>query len=114
MYYKFGQLLQIRATVTTKQGSYYKLGQVLQIRATITNWGITEASPVKGCAFKAHMIDNEKQEKAKIVQEVADDKMVEGKDTSEEKMDKASMGKGAKDELVELLEERPRQSLGCF
>ena len=54
------------------------------------------------------MIDNEKQEKAKIVQEVADDKMVEGKDTSEEKMDKASMGKGAKDELVELLEERPR------
>ena len=44
------------------------------------------------------MKDNEKQEKAKIVQEVADDKMVEGKDTSEEKMDKASMGKGAKDQ----------------
>ena len=101
-YYKLGQpLLQNRAAITN-WGRYYKLGQLLQIG------GITEASPVKGCAFKAHMIDNEKQEKAKIVQEMADDKMVEGKDTSEEKMDKASMGKGAKDELVELLEERPR------
>ena len=36
--YKLGQLLQIRATVITKQGSYYKLGQnVLQIGAGITN-----------------------------------------------------------------------------
>ena len=97
-YYKLGQpLLQNRAAITNWGKIYYKLWQALQIRATITNWGITEASPVKGCAFKAHMKDNEKQEKAKIVQEVADDKMVEGKDTSEEKMDKASMGKGAKD-----------------
>ena len=44
---KLGQLLQIRATVITKQGSYwgkmyYKLGQVLQIRAIITNWGVTD------------------------------------------------------------------------
>ena len=38
--YKLGQLLQIRATVITKQGSYYKLGQnVLQIGAGITNQG---------------------------------------------------------------------------
>ena len=37
-YYKLGQLLQIRATVVTKQGSYYKLGQnVLQIGTCITN-----------------------------------------------------------------------------
>ena len=46
--YELGQLLQIRTTVITKQGSYQKLGkmsykleQVLQIRAIITNWGIT-------------------------------------------------------------------------
>ena len=55
MYYKLGQagvinwgrfvLLQIRASVITKQGSYYKSGQnVLQIRAIITNWGITIAN----------------------------------------------------------------------
>ena len=38
--YKLGQLLQIRAIVTTKEGSYYKLGQnVLQIGAGITNYG---------------------------------------------------------------------------
>ena len=38
--YKLGQLLQIRATVITKQGSYYKLGQnVLQIGAGIINDG---------------------------------------------------------------------------
>ena len=38
--YELGQLLQIRATVITKQGSYYKLGQnVLQIGAGITNQG---------------------------------------------------------------------------
>ena len=50
-YYKLGQtllqigaasLLQIRASVITNWGKmYYKLGQVLQIRAIITNWGIT-------------------------------------------------------------------------
>ena len=38
--YKLGQLLQIRATTITKQGSYYKLGQnLLQIRAGIPNQG---------------------------------------------------------------------------
>ena len=38
--YKLGQLLQIRATVITKQGSYYKLGQnLLQIGVGITNQG---------------------------------------------------------------------------
>ena len=38
--YKLGQLLHIRATVITKQGSYYKLGQnVLKIGAGITNQG---------------------------------------------------------------------------
>ena len=51
-YYKLGQtllqigaasLLQIRASVITNWGKmYYKLGQVLQIRAIITNWGITD------------------------------------------------------------------------
>ena len=35
-------LLQIRASVITNWDKlYYKLGQVLQIRAIITNWGIT-------------------------------------------------------------------------
>ena len=35
-------LFQIRANVVTNWGKmYYKLGQVLQIRAIITNWGIT-------------------------------------------------------------------------
>ena len=53
-YYKLGQtllqigaasLLQIRASVVTNWGKmYYKLGQVLQIRAIITNWGITPIS----------------------------------------------------------------------
>ena len=34
-------LFQIRANVVTNWGKmYYKLGQVLQIRAIITNWGI--------------------------------------------------------------------------
>ena len=38
--YKLGQLLQISATVITKQGSYYKLGQsVLQIGAGIIKQG---------------------------------------------------------------------------
>ena len=45
-----------------------------------------EASPVKGRAFKAHMKEKEKQEKAKMVQEEADDKMVEGKDNTNEKI----------------------------
>ena len=61
------------------------------------------------------MKGKEKQEKAKMVQEVADDKMVEGKDTAKEKKDKASKGKGKKDpededevsRLIWLLEERP-------
>ena len=36
--YKFGQLLQIRATVIANQGSYQKLGQnILQIGAGFTN-----------------------------------------------------------------------------
>ena len=73
-----------------------------------------KTSPVKGRTFKAHMKDMEKQEKAKIVQEVTDNKMAEGKDTIKEKKDKASKGKGAKDwkedevsMLTELLGERP-------
>ena len=37
-YYKLRQLLQIRATIITKQGSYYKLGENLsKIGAGITN-----------------------------------------------------------------------------
>ena len=43
-YYKLGQLLsQNRAAITSWKmycKMYYKLGQVLQIRAIITNWGI--------------------------------------------------------------------------
>ena len=49
-YYKLGQtllqigaasLLQIGASVVTNWGKmFYKLGQVLQIRAIITNWGL--------------------------------------------------------------------------
>ena len=73
-----------------------------------------ETSPVNGPVFKAHMKDKEKQEKVKMVQEVADDKMAERKDTTKEKNDKASKGKGAKDwkedevsMLIKLLEERP-------
>ena len=60
------------------------------------------------------MKDKEKQEKAKMVQEVADEKMAEGKDTTKVKKDKGSKGQGAKgwkeDEvsmLIELLEEIP-------
>ena len=55
-----------------------------------------ETNPVKGRAFKAHMKDKEKQEKAKIIQEVADDKMAAEKDTTKEKKDKASKGKSTK------------------
>ena len=40
-YYKLEQpLLQNRAAITNWVKMYYKLGQVLQIRAIITNWGI--------------------------------------------------------------------------
>ena len=42
------------------------------------------------------MNDKEKQEKAKMVQNVADDKMTEGKDTRKQKKGKTSKGKGAK------------------
>ena len=38
-----------------------------------------ETSSVKVRAFKAHKKGKEKQEKAKMVQEVADNKMAEGK-----------------------------------
>ena len=45
-YYKLGQvLLQIGAANTNWGIIYYKLGQVLQIRTIITNWGITGATP---------------------------------------------------------------------
>ena len=51
-YYKLGQtllqigqpLLQNGAAITNWDKMYYKLGQVLQIRAIITNWGITVVS----------------------------------------------------------------------
>ena len=73
-----------------------------------------ETNPVKGHACKAHMKDKEKQGKAKMVQQVTDDKMADGKDTTtKEKKDKVSKEKGAKDwkeaevsMLIELLEER--------
>ena len=56
-----------------------------------------ETSPVKGRAFKAYIKDKEKQDKAKMVQEVADDKIAEGKRaTKKEKKDKATKGRGAK------------------
>ena len=78
------------------------------------NSSAEETSPVKGRAFNAHMKDKGKQKKAKMVQEVAGDKMAEGKDTAKEKKDKASKGKDSKDwkedevsMLTELLEERP-------
>ena len=39
--YKLEQpLLQNRAAITNWSKMFYKLGQVLQIRATIANWGI--------------------------------------------------------------------------
>ena len=44
-YYKLGQpLLQNRAAITNLGKIYYKLGQVLQIRTIITNWGITDVT----------------------------------------------------------------------
>ena len=43
-YYKLGQpFLQSRVAITTWRRMYFKLGQVLQIKAIITNWGITGA-----------------------------------------------------------------------
>ena len=56
-----------------------------------------KTSPVKGRAFKAHIKDKEKQEKAKMVQEVADNKIAKRKDTTKEKKCKASKDKDAKD-----------------
>ena len=44
-HYKLGQvLLQNRAAIANWGKMYYKLGQVLQIREIITNWGITPIS----------------------------------------------------------------------
>ena len=44
-YYKLGQkLLQNRAAITNCGKMYYKLGQVLQIRAITTDWSITYVS----------------------------------------------------------------------
>ena len=59
--------------------------------------GEKETNPIKGRTFKTHMKDKEKQEKAKMLQEVTDDKMAERKDTTNEKKDKLSKEKGAKD-----------------
>ena len=59
-YYKLGQallqigttsLLQIGAAITNQGKIYYKLGQVLQIRAIITNWGITHVMYVRTPTF---------------------------------------------------------------
>ena len=58
-----------------------------------------ETSPVKGRAFKAHMKVKEKREKAKIVQDVVDDKMAEGKDTTKKKKEKASKGKDSNEDV---------------
>ena len=48
--YKFGQLgqplLQNRVAIANWGKMYYKLGQVLQIRAIITNWSIVMLSPI--------------------------------------------------------------------
>ena len=58
-----------------------------------------ETSPVKGRAFKAHMKFKEEQEKTKMVQDVVDDKMAEGKDTTKKKNEKASKGKVSKEDV---------------
>ena len=39
---------------------------------------LEETNPVKGRAFKAHMKDKQTQEKAKMVQEVTDNKIAKG------------------------------------
>ena len=44
-------LLQIGAAITNQGKIYYKLGQVLQIRAIITNWGITHVMYVSTPTF---------------------------------------------------------------
>ena len=44
-------LLQIGAAITNQGKIYYKLGQVLQIRAIITNWGITHVMYVRTPTF---------------------------------------------------------------
>ena len=49
-----------------------------------------ETNPVKRRSFKALMKDKEKQEKAKMVQKVGDDKITEEKDTTKEKKYKVS------------------------
>ena len=47
-YYKLGQpLLQNSAAITNWGKIYYKLGQVLQIRTIITNWGIAAYTEYK-------------------------------------------------------------------
>ena len=46
-YYKLGQpLSQMGASITIWAKLYYKMGQVFQVRAIITNWGITYLSHV--------------------------------------------------------------------
>ena len=45
---------------------------------TIKSSSEEETSSIKESVFKMHMKDKEKQEKAKMVQEVADDKMTDG------------------------------------
>ena len=56
-YYKLGKpLLQNRAAITIWAKMYYKLGEVLQIRAIIINWGITTMSLI--CNFTKLLVDN--------------------------------------------------------
>ena len=66
--------------------------------------------------YNTSIVSSSEEETSPVkVQEVADDKMAEGKDTTKEKKDNASKGKSVKDwtedevsMLTELLEERPR------
>ena len=47
-YYKLGQPLLENGVAFTNWGNiYYKLGQVLQIRAIITSWGITNVNKAR-------------------------------------------------------------------
>ena len=65
--------------------------------------------------YSTSIVSSSEEETSPVkVQEVSDNKMAEGKDTTKEKKDKASKGKGVKDwtedevsMLTELLEERP-------
>ena len=51
-YCKLGQpLLQNRAAITNCGKMYYNLGQVLQIRAIITSWGVTNILNTKVIRF---------------------------------------------------------------